>query len=76
MDMEKAYVEFTKSNQVGETKGMVYYFNFVLSEKNSKFYRIAYTQMDVLGEVGGLIEAVSIIVGILLIPFKYNLNNI
>ena len=38
---------------------MVYYTNFVLTEKNTKFYRIAYTFMDVLGEVGGLIEGAN-----------------
>ena len=55
---------------------MVYYTNFVLTEKNTKFYRIAYTFMDVLGEVGGLIEGAKILLVLLLFPFNYNLNNI
>jgi hypothetical protein len=48
----------------------------MLSEKNTKYYRIAYTTMDVLGDIGGLIEALKIILIIVLIPFNYNLTNI
>jgi hypothetical protein len=32
--------------------------------------------MDLLGEIGGLIEAVMIMVAVLLIPFNYNLGKI
>jgi hypothetical protein len=32
IDMVKADISYTKSNQVGGGKGMVYYANFILSE--------------------------------------------
>jgi hypothetical protein len=55
---------------------LVYYQNFMLSEKNTKYYRIAYNTMDVLGDIGGLIEVLKIILMVVLIPFNYNLNKI
>lgn len=55
---------------------MVYYANFQLSEKNTKFYRISYNLMELLGEVGGLIEMIGLLAVFLLIPFNYNLNKI
>ena len=76
LDAEPAEITYTRSNQVGGFKGMVYYTNLMLTEKNNKFYRITYTSMDVLGEVGGLIEGVKILIIIILIPFNYNLNRI
>ena len=76
IDAEKSNMVYTKSNQVGSSKGIIYYTNFMLTEKNTKFYRIAYTSMDVLGEVGGLIEGAKIILILLLFPFNYNLNQI
>jgi hypothetical protein len=48
----------------------------MLSEKNTKYYRIAYTTMDVLGDIGGLLEAFKIIFMLILIPFNYNISNI
>ena len=40
------------------------------------FYRIAYTFVDVIGEVGGLVEGVKLLLIVLLIPINYNLNSI
>jgi hypothetical protein len=40
------------------------------------YYRIAYTSMDVIGEVGGLVEGVKLLILVLLIPVNYNLNSI
>ena len=76
IDAEVAEVEYYKTNQVGAAKGMVYYSNFQLTEKNTMYYRIAYTSMDVIGEVGGLVEGVKMLIIVLLIPVNYNLNSI
>jgi hypothetical protein len=76
VDVEVSEISYIKSNQVGAAKGLVYYQNFMLSEKNTKFYRIAYTTMDVLGDIGGLIQALEILVMLFLIPFNYNITNI
>ena len=50
--------------------------NFVLSERNTKYYRIAYTFMDALGEIGGLIEMASLIIAFFLFPVNYNIQGI
>lgn len=76
VDCEVAEIEYFKTNQVGAAKGMIYYSNFQLSEKNTMYYRIAYTSMDVIGEVGGLVEGVKLLILVLLIPVNYNLNSI
>jgi hypothetical protein len=55
---------------------MIYYTNLQLSELNTKYYRIAYTAMDVLGDAGGMLEAVLVILATLLIPLNYNLTAI
>jgi hypothetical protein len=52
----------------------IHYLNFFLVEKNEKAGRIAYTLMDVLGDIGGSKEAISICIAFLLIPFTYNMT--
>lgn len=52
----------------------VHYLNFMLVEKSVKAGRIAYTMMDVLGDIGGSQEAISICIAFLLIPFTYNMT--
>ena len=59
--------------QVGKDKDLIQYFNFFLAEKNRKGGRIAYTLMDVLGDIGGSLEAITLCLAFLLTPVTYNL---
>jgi hypothetical protein len=45
-----------------------------LVEKNKKGTRKALTIMDVLGALGGANRSFTLILGFLLIPFKYNIT--
>ena len=74
--MKKSDITYTKNNQKGSVKGMVYYTNYVLSEENTKYVRQAYTYMDVIGDTGGLIEIIFIVFGFFLIPINYNISGI
>jgi hypothetical protein len=53
---------------------LIQYFNFFLVEKNRKGGRIAYTLMDVLGDIGGSLEAITLCLAFLLTPVTYNLT--
>ena len=55
---------------------MVYYTVFVQSDESIKYARIAYTYMEVIGEIGGIIEAATIVFGCILIPIYYNISGI
>ena len=74
--MKKADIDYFKDNKQAGSKGMVYYTNFVLSEESIKYSRIAYTYMEVIGDIGGLIEFVVLLVGFLLYPIYYNISGI
>ena len=52
---------------------MIAYFNFYSTEKVRKGVRIAYTLMDVLGDIGGSLEAITLSIFFLLTPITYNL---
>lgn len=52
---------------------MIAYFNFNMSEKVRKGGRIAYTLMEVLGDVGGCVEAIFLTFTFILTPITYNL---
>lgn len=67
--------EFTKTRN-GEYADMVMYQNFLLSEKNTQYKRIAYTFLDVLGYVGGILEIGGLFICIIIFPFKYNLTKV
>ena len=68
-------VEFTKARN-GEYEDMVMYQNFLLSEKNTQYNRIAHTFLDVLGYVGGILEIGGIFICVIIVPFKYNLTKV
>ena len=55
---------------------MAMYQNFLLSEKNFQYKRIAYTFLDVLGYVGGVLEIGGMFICFIIIPFKYNLTKV
>ena len=74
IDVEQS-LTYIKPN-TGSFKGYVYYYNFILSPKSKNFYRISYTFLEVLGQVGGLLECYTIFMAFLLIPFKYNITKI
>ena len=58
----------------GENEGRYTYFNFLLVEKNIRATKSALTIMDALGAIGGSTRSFSMIVALLLIPFKYNIT--
>ena len=73
LDVEKAEVTYFLNN---EHMTKVFSSNFILSERSTKYYRIAYTFMDALGEIGGLKEMASLIIAFLLFPVNYNIQGI
>lgn len=72
MGMEPG-IKYTKA-RLGGKKNWIHYFNFFLVEKNRKGGRIAYTLMDVLGDIGGSLEAITLCLAFLLTPVTYNLT--
>jgi hypothetical protein len=64
------------NNKIGWSKDRIYTAHFVLSEQNTKYQRIAYTFMEVLGDIGGLIEIVFLVAHWLLLPANYNITGI
>jgi Ca2+-binding EF-hand superfamily protein len=75
INVQPAATELTKA-RTGDYASMSSYQNFLLSEKNTQYKRIAYTFLDVLGYTGGILEIGGIAIAIIIIPFKYNLTKI
>jgi hypothetical protein len=66
-------IQYSKP-RTGSNADVIQYFNFLLVEKNKKGSRQALSFMDVMGSLGGANRSFGIIIGFLLIPFKYNLT--
>ena len=65
------------NNQPGsDYEGIIHNVDFVLSEKDTKFTRLAYTFMQVLGDVGGVIQITILFCNWLLYPVNYNISGI
>lgn len=62
--------------QYGGYGDMIMYFNFNLAEKNKRYIRTAYTFMEAIGEIGGVLEFCYVAVALLLTPFTHNISNI
>ena len=48
--------------------------SFNLSEKSTNYYRKSYTFMDALGDLGGLLEALTVVCAFLVSPFYNNMQ--
>ena len=55
---------------------MIMYFNFNLVEKNMRYIRVAYTFMEAIGEVGGILEFFYVVVSLILTPWTFNITSI
>jgi len=53
---------------------MIMYFNFNLAEKNKRYIRTAYTFMEAIGEIGGILEFFYVAVAFVLTPFTFNIS--
>jgi hypothetical protein len=60
--------------QTGGNADVINYYNFFLVEKQLKGTRKAFTLMDAFGSLGGANRSFGMIIGFLLIPFKYNIT--
>ena len=69
-------VNYINNRNEGINKDRIYSAVFRLSEQNTKYQRIAYTFMEVLGDIGGLIEIVFLVAHWLLLPANYNITGI
>lgn len=55
---------------------MIRYWNFYLSREQNAYYRVRYTVMMVIGEVGGVMSVAGSILFYILKPFYYKRNEL
>ena len=55
----------------GNKDDMIWYTNFVLDQESSTFVRIQYNYLNVIENIGGIIQIITIICALILVPFNY-----